>query len=96
MHGDRITHFKYPNYEKGSLESYDWFRGVHGKPAAMVDDGWNLQAPIHAWYKDDEMQVVRYFNEQKSETKTYNGNVTNPYAGGDKRRGSVTNKDGSL
>ena len=67
LHGNRVTHFKYPDYPNNSLISFDWFRGIIGEP--LADDGgdWDRDAPIHAWYEGEELIVCRYRTQQTVE-----------------------------
>jgi len=57
FHGDRLTHFKYPDYGTGSLVSWDWFNGISSKP--YPPDEINI-APIHCWYVDESLQLCEF------------------------------------
>ena len=72
LYGDRVTHFKYPDYANDTLFSYDWFRGHPSPPYAP---GTGLEAPIHCWYNGGTLKVVRFHNSGGSTSQPY---IANP------------------
>ena len=60
--GNKLVHFKYPDHAKSTLLSYDWWRQNYAPPWIRDADGNypEQKPPIHAWYKGESLQVVRY------------------------------------
>lgn len=59
MWGDQITHFKVPNYEDGTLESFDW-------TTTPSEPGSDDTAPVHCWYDDESLIVCRFVRIQNA------------------------------